>query len=305
MSADPTAPARCRFWYRRLTHWLPAVVLVALVAGCGGSSTDSGATPPTQTDSSGDSSGTTPESSGPETTKVTPPPAAPDAATCRDLGYSDTTVFTNDTKPEPCSKPHTAYTYAVPTLPNAVAFQGVQIQNAAVQTAAADRCRAAFGTFIGGSQTERALSRLTFTYFLPEQADFDLGAHWVRCDVVARQSGTSLADLPGRVAGFLNRPNALDTYGVCSRGNPGPAATLVMCSQEHTYRALAAIRLGSAEAAYPGTDTTLTDGKQHCQDLVANLLGVTGGFTYTWTYPSNEDWLAGQRFGYCWNATDH
>jgi hypothetical protein len=78
-----------------------------------------------------------------------------------------------------------------------------------------------------------------------------------------------------------------------------------MCTQAHTYRAIAAIRLGAADAAYPGTGKTLSAGKQQCQHLVAQQLGVTGGFTFSWTYPSNDDWIAGQRFGYCWNQTDN
>jgi Septum formation len=214
-------------------------------------------------------------------------------------------VFTNDAKIEPCSRPHTAYTFAVPTLPPAIAFKGVQIQNESVQSAAAERCREAFATFIGGDQATRALARLSFTYFLPDQRGFDLGAHWVRCDVVAQQAAKTLGDLPRRIAGVLDTPAALDTYGVCSNGDPGSATTLVMCTQAHTYRALAAIRLGDAGAKYPGTGTTLSDGKARCKNLVAHRLNVTGGFTYSWTYPSNNDWLAGQRFGYCWNQTTH
>jgi hypothetical protein len=103
----------------------------------------------------------------------------------------------------------------------------------------------------------------------------------------------------------LDKPDALATYGVCADGPPASAAHLVMCSQAHTYRALAAVRLGAADAPYPGKDTTLADGKKQCQALIAHELGVTGGFTYTWTFPSSDDWVSGQRFGYCWNATKH
>ena len=76
-----------------------------------------------------------------------------------------------------------------------------------------------------------------------------------------------------------------------------------MCNQSHTYRAVAALRLGAEDASYPGESVTKDDGSQRCDDFVSDLLGVGGGYSYAWTYPSSEDWDNGQRFGYCWNKT--
>ncbi len=42
-------------------------------------------------------------------------------------------------------------------------------------------------------------------------------------------------------------------------------------------------------------------GKQWCEDLIVELLGSDGGFTFGWTFPTTQDWNAGKRFGYCWN----
>jgi hypothetical protein len=44
-------------------------------------------------------------------------------------------------------------------------------------------------------------------------------------------------------------------------------------------------------------------GKAGRNQTISDLLGVTGGFTFSWTYPSSSDWSAGQRFGFCWNQT--
>ena len=66
-----------------------------------------------------------------------------------------------------------------------IAFDGVEIQNDAVQAAAAEKCGRRSPDSSAATVTTRALARLTVTYFLPNQTGFDAGAHWVRCDVVA------------------------------------------------------------------------------------------------------------------------
>jgi hypothetical protein len=231
-------------------------------------------------------------------------PEPPKVGECRDLSYSDISLYTNESRPQPCSKPHTGYTFAVEQLPDDVAFAGVNIENDAVQGAAADACQQAYVAYIGGGTAERALTRLTVTYFVAKQAGFDAGAHWVRCDIVALQSDDSLGDLPRKLEGFLDHGHTGD-YDVCSRGDPSMSGSmLVMCAQDHSYRAVAALRLGDSNAPYPGEQATLLQGKQDCRQAIGDLLGITGGFTFSWTYPSASDWSAGQRFGYCWNQTD-
>jgi hypothetical protein len=255
---------------------------------------------------------TTPEAKGAgpdpttkaDTSKTTVAPPAPDVGECRDLSYSDISLYSNESKPQPCSKPHTGYTFAVEQLPDDVAFGGVNIENDAVQGAAADACQEAYIAYIGGGTADRALTRLTVTYFVPKQAGFDAGAHWVRCDIVALQSDDSLGELPAKLEGFLDSGQTGD-YDVCSRGDPAETGSmLVMCTQDHTYRAVAALRLGDSNAPYPGEQATLVQGKHDCKQAIADLLGASGGFTFSWTYPSASDWSAGQRFGYCWNQTD-
>jgi putative regulator of septum formation len=289
--------------FRARTRRTPAAVLLLttvglLVSGCSGSH-DKAASTSTATTTA--SSAVT--SAAPATHPAKQPPPAPPVAQCRDLAYRDVAVFFNDTQPVPCSSTHTAYTFAVEQLPSRIAFPGVKIQNDAIQNAAADRCHAAFRRFVGGNDATRALARLSVTYFVPRQVGFHLGARWVRCDVVALKTARSLAPLPAKLQGFLDSPSALTTYGVCSKGKPG-VSRLLMCSERHEYRALAAIRLGNATAPYPGVNATINLGTQRCKKLVAKQLGVTSGFTYSWTYPSTTDWAAGQRFGYCWNQTN-
>jgi hypothetical protein len=254
---------------------------------------------------------TTPEAKGtgiadPTQAKIShtvAPPSPPSVGECRSLSYADISLYSNESKAQPCSKPHTAFTFAVEQLPDDIAFDGVKIENDAVQGAAADSCQQAYVAYIGGDTASRALTRLTVTYFVPKQTGFDAGAHWVRCDIVALQSDNSLADLPRKLDGFLDHGHT-GAYDVCSRGDPSQHdSLLVMCTQDHTYRAVAAIRLGDSKAPYPGEQAALDQGQQDCKQLISDLLGLTGGFTFSWTYPSASDWSAGQRFGYCWNET--
>jgi Septum formation len=283
------------------TRLAGVLCVTALLAGCSHFSS-SAAGPSASTSPPSHKTKPTASTSAPPTEKPPSPPPATDA--CRNLAYADIGRFSNNTKTTSCRKPHTSYTFDVRRLPDQVAFVGVSIGNDAVQSAAADTCRKSFGRFIGGDAAARALARLTVTYFVPRQADFDRGAHWVRCDVVALQSANVLAPLPRQVHGLLDEQGSLDRYGVCAKGEPGTeTARLVMCSEDHAFRALAALRLGKGDAPYPPIKVVRVDGEQRCKDLVDSRLGPGGGYTYSWTYPSAVDWSSGQRFGYCWQKT--
>jgi len=275
---------------------LVALVAVALLAtSCTGSSGD-----PTAESSPGSPQST---QSSP-TTPPPPPPPAPKTGECRRLTFADISRYSDSTEPVPCDKGHTAYTFAVTRLPTDVAVEGVDLGNRAIQDAAAEGCRDAYTEFIGGDAATRARSRLTVTYFLPPQQGYDRGADWVRCDVVALRTPEDLAPLPTALRGFLDDDAALDDYGVCSVGAPGTKDfELVMCAHRHSYRAVAALRLGANDEAYPGRDVTLVQGRQRCEKLVADELGVSGGYTFGWTFPTPADWDDGQRFGFCWTQT--
>ncbi len=275
-----------------------AAGLLIVLTGCGLSS------------SSGSSDPTTDPTTGPAKARTTAgaaesePAPAPRSDTCHELTFGQIGRYSNTAATVACSKPHTSYTFAVKALPADVAFDGVDIGNDAVQENASLQCRSAYASYIGGSAAVRSLSRLSVTYFLPSQPDFDKGARWVRCDVIGLQSSRVLADLPLELKGFNTRDTALDDYGLCSQGDPGTVDTmLVMCSQDHTFRALSALRLGSDSDAYPGQSVAMTEGQKRCDKLVSDTLGVGGGYSYAWTYPSPDDWANGQRFGFCWNKT--
>jgi hypothetical protein len=270
--------------------------ILVLVAGC---------TPAPKESASSDQ--TTSTTSG-ETTKKTPSlppsalPPAPEADTCRELRFVDIGRYSNATPTTSCARRHTGLTFAVTRLSPDIAFDGVRIKNDAIQQQAGEACRTAFEAYVGGDAATRALVRLTATYFLPTQDAYDAGARWVRCDIIALQAERILADLPMELEGFLDDDAAVAAYGLCSTGEPGATdSKQVTCDQPHTYRAIAALPLGTMDDSYPGETRTRVVGKQRCEDLIVELLGSDGGFTFGWTFPTTQDWNAGQRFGYCWN----
>lgn len=277
------------------------LAVLALSSGCTGStpSTAGGSDPPTSPTPAAPTVSATP----PSPPKPSPPP---DLGACRRLTYSAISQYSNAAQTVACQTPHTAYTFAVRRLPPGVDVTGVSVGNKSIQRAASQGCRDAYPRFIGGDPAARALSRLSVTYFLPAQVQFNRGAHWVRCDVVALATARSLADLPQELSGFLDKPSSLRRYGVCSQGPPGETSSvLVMCTETHTYRALTVLRLGTDAAPYPGAQVALTQGQQRCSTYIAGKLGRSGGYTYGWTYPTLSDWKLGQRFGYCWSKTSH
>lgn len=271
---------------------------LALAAGCSSQAVTTG-------DPTG-SNGRTATSPRTSSTPSPRAPAAPATGACRRLDYAAISRYSNGDPTVSCKSPHTAYTFAVQSLPPGVKIAGVSIGNKSVQDAAAQSCRAAFARFIGGDPAERALSRLSVTYFLPDQRGFNLGATWVRCDVVALKTSNTLASLPDKLKGLLDNPKSLRDFAVCSKGTPGASTSgLVMCTEKHTYRAEAALRLGSTSAAYPGIAAAGKGGQKLCSGYLTKTLGAGSGYTFGWTYPTASDWAAGQRFGYCWLKSPH
>jgi hypothetical protein len=248
------------------------------------------------------SSSLSPMPSPSPTTTSTPPPRPvppPASGICRRLTYRQIGRFSNASPKVSCTAPHTAYTYAVSSLPRSLSGA---LDSDRVQNAAQGSCRRSFNKHLGGDATARATTRLTPTYFLPRARAFANGTRWVRCDVVALLAPHKLASLPASLRGLLDDPTLSAKYAVCSQGRPGdPGSVLVICSEAHSYRAVTAILLGGADVPIP-TSGQLDKPKAICRQLVAKLLGVDGGFSFVFTYPSQRQWNNGQRYGLCWNG---
>ena len=111
------------------------------------------------------------------------------------------------------------------------------------QVASGDANDIVFSTSTDGVQwTEPARIPLSFTptYFLPSSDQWDLGARWIRCDIYAYATPTTLADLPPNLKNALQRPKIAEDFNRCSPVSPSaPQFRHVACLEPHDWRAVA------------------------------------------------------------------
>jgi hypothetical protein len=231
--------------------------------------------------------------------RVVAPPAAPPRHACYDLDLEAAMAPTSAAAPVPCSGTHTTATFHVGTIQPVVDGHLLAVDADVVQQQVASRCRSRFASYVGGDEETRRLSRLTAVWFTPSLADSDRGALWFRCDVVALGGRDRLAPLPRTTRDVLAAPDALDRFGTCGTSSPAAAAfQRVICSARHTWRARATIRV-PAGARYLGKAAEAA-ASSTCHDVEARLAGGTLKLTWSFEWPTRDQWRAGQRYGYCW-----
>lgn len=210
-----------------------------------------------------------------------PPPAN---GVCYRLTSDELTRSSSSAAPVPCTRAHTTRTIFVGTGgPPAAA------------------CPGRLAEFLGGSVTTRRLSRFEVAWFRPTPAQLQRGARWFRCDLVAFAVRDGLLRLPGQhLHGVLDRPRALDAYGLCGTAAPGSARFgRVICGRSHSWRAVRVVGLRGGPA-YPGVGAVRVAGTRSCQEAARARAGRQLRFRYGWEWPTADQWAAGQHFGYCW-----
>jgi hypothetical protein len=229
----------------------------------------------------------------------TTPDEPPRMGSCHRLSFRGATAPTDPTDAVPCRSAHTAVTIHVGRLDPVVDGHLLAIDSAAIQDQLAKRCPPRLAAYVGGDRTARRLSRLTVVWFGPTVAESDRGARWYRCDVVALAGHDELAPLARRMRGVLDRPGALDRWGTCGTAAPD-ARTFerVICAQPHRWRAVDVIGLPAA-ARFLGRKAGAA-ANDACKAVASGRAG--GALTYSWSFewPTRDQWTDGQRYGYCW-----
>ena len=221
---------------------------------------------------------------------------------CYRLGFAALPRASNDSTPVPCRGDHNAQTIHVGTLDTVVGGRPVAVDSKAVRAQVSTTCARRLARTLGGSWSTRALSRFQVVWFTPAPAEYDAGADWFRCDVIAFAGHERLAPLPvpRRLDGVLDDRAGLDEFGLCGTAAPGaPAFERVICSLRHSWRAIATIPI-SGRRAYPGTARGRAAGDDVCRDRVRELSGSSLRFRYGWEWPTRDQWARGQRHGFCW-----
>ncbi len=239
---------------------------------------------------------------GPGTTAGSPAeraPAPPRVGQCYALDFDEATAPTSGKPAVSCKKRHTTQTYYVGRLDTVVDGHLLAVDSRLAQRQISESCPRHLDSYVGGSASARELSRIKPVWFSPTIEQSDKGASWFRCDAVALDRAGTLASLPSRLHHILDRSGGLDEVGLCGTAAPGAQGfERVICSRRHAWKALSTISISGD--AYPGVEAVRSAGESDCRDQVSRASGSPERFSYGWEWPTQEQWQAGQHFGYCW-----
>ncbi len=226
---------------------------------------------------------------------------APVLGACRLLTLQSIAQASDATATVPCSKEHTAQTYAVGDLPDELATAAYD--SSEVGAFAFETCTTQLEKFLGGDESIAMRSIITWAWFRPSVKAWDAGARWYRCDAVGggEQSAT-LATLPESARGLLmGRPD--DKWLACVEGPSVDAGPKISCNQPHDWRAVTTIKLGEPPDAYPGDRVVEVTTRDFCSDSVGAWLNYPVDFDYGYTWFHQAEWDAGNRRSICWAKT--
>ena len=258
------------------------------------------------TESSSPSPATSPSASTAVEQPELDEPEPPEEGACYRLTLEQAARPTNKATPVECTGAHTARTIHVGQLDTIVDGHSLGVDSDRVQEQLAETCPAQLADFLGGDPESRALSRFQAIWFSPTLEEYDAGADWFRCDVVAVAGPEGLMRLPAedRLRGILDRPDALDTYGLCGTAEPGSEGfERIACVRPHSWVAISTIAIDGRDR-YPGVPAVREAGDEACSDEVRARNELVLEYSYGWEWPTEEQWASGQRYGFCWAPND-
>jgi hypothetical protein len=232
-------------------------------------------------------------------TAAAKPVSAPPLHACYQLDVAAGLQLSSSAPAISCQGPHTSLTVGIGHLDPVVDGHLLAIESAPLQRQIAHNCQVTVDSYVGGSNETRRLSRVQAVWFSPTPAQSAGGARWFRCDLVIAGSTTTFANLPAVTRHLLSARNALNQYGTCGTAAPGTTAfQRVTCSQPHTWRARASIRLpvGATYLAKAAGKTA----NARCRDIEARRAVDLTRLRWSFEWPTKAQWVGGQRYGLCW-----
>lgn len=208
---------------------------------------------------------------------------APTVGQCFDMSPSELAASSYGEAPVDCGASHTSVVIAVAQLPDGLTYGSGRLQRFALET-----CFPAQRKVLGTSRLEMRLTAYDIGWFVPTPEQQAAGARWVRCDLVLGDPA-DLRPLPATldVGAFPFRRSV-------SRCLAGRDFHLTVCSQDHAFRATAAVRVDAAR--YPSERAWQRIGTQRCRTLVSSR-------SYRFGWPSKLAWKAGDRALICYTRT--
>ncbi len=164
----------------------------------------------------------------------------PEKGECRLLTPEDVARPSNGTATVPCGDRHTAQTFQVGELPEEL--HDLEPDDPALGTHVYGECSSSFAGFLKGDESAVMRSVVSWVWFRPDDASWDAGARWFRCDVIGGgEQLTPYRALPKNAKGLLEGLPP-DQWMVCATGRSVQAGTKVPCSEPHTWRAVTTIK---------------------------------------------------------------
>lgn len=257
---------------------LIAVLAVLLLSACG-QATDGrlgGAADP----ASGSPSPSAPTESPTESPTETPTQSSgePEIGQCYEYDYPATEPETNQEPVVDCGEAHTAYTFHIGELSapdtDTLLAEGIE------------QCLPEFRETIGtSSPLEYGGSLASYAFYRPTDVDWEAGARWLRCDLIASTS-TELVPLPEEPGDLVSD----EEYALCLAAD----GSRVTCEQNHDF-------------TYGGGFKTTGD-QLPPQDVLLKRAGarcvkIAGSENWYATWPSAAAWAIGERVLWCWSPT--
>jgi hypothetical protein len=225
----------------------------------------------------------------------------PELGACRALEAADLDQPSNASPVVPCSKDHTAQTFAVGTLP---ATTGSSYQDKRHGTFVFDTCTKALRDFLGADESLVMRIQLSWAWFRPSERGWEDGARWYRCDVVGGADGAKkLRHLPTRTKGLFSS-DLPDAWLTCARGATVARSTKVPCSESHDWRAVSTIKVGQPQDPYPGDRIVQVRSRDRCSDWVGAWMHYPPDYDYGYSWFHEAEWATGNRRSVCWARTD-
>ncbi len=221
---------------------------------------------------------------------------------CRKVTPEDLLNPSNASKIVDCEEAHTAETFHVQTLP--AKFDDTSYDSDSLGTIATQTCAPAYTNFLSTDESTSMRTVIGWVWFRPSKEAWDDGARWFRCDVVGGSDvSPQLINLPTTTKGLLaNGP--IDEWMACVDAPSVSEAPRIPCDQPHLWRAVTTIKLGEADAEYPGDKAVLERTKEFCSGSVSAWLGYPPDFDFGYTWFGDAAWKAGNRRSVCWARTN-
>lgn len=250
---------------------------------------------------SGSQSSSTGDTTSSAAAETPDPPKSPKAGACHRLRYGEAIAPTSPRRRVSCRSPHTSLTFHVGRLDLQDGRRVLEVDSPQVQSQAATACLPHLVEYLDGTTDLVRRSMLAPVWFTPTLAEADLGADWLRCDVIALGRGRSLMRLPHPLAGALADEQLRERFALCATAAPGAQGfARVNCGAPHAWRAVASVDLEGE--TYPSDWEMAGQLDQPCTDAAREWSPDPLDLSWAEERPTREQWQAGQRYGLCWVA---